>query len=363
MSGARPGLVATALRSPQDLPEWPLRTWDELVRQARRGDLLARLAAMLDDAKLLGAVPPAPRAHLEAARVFAQAQERDIRREVHEIRAALAPTGVDLVLLKGAAYLMAGLPAAKGRLFADVDILVPRSALPQVEAALMLNGWATSHHNAYDQRYYRQWMHELPPMRHVVRQTVIDVHHAILPLTARLRPDSSRLLEAAIPLASDARVRVLAPVDMVLHSATHLLCNEEFSHGLRDLVDLDALLRHFSVEDGFFERLTLRAAELDLARPLYYALRYATRILGTPVPRHVMEAARIGEPLGVRRFMDALFLRALEVDHPCASDRFSATARRLLYVRGHWLRMPPHLLAWHLAVKAFRREEEQPAQA
>jgi len=27
-------------------------------------------------------------------------------------------------------------------------------------------------------------------------------------------------------------------------------------------------------------------------------------------------------------------------------------------VRAHWLRMPPLLLAWHLSVKALRREEE-----
>jgi hypothetical protein len=26
-------------------------------------------------------------------------------------------------------------------------------------------------------------------------------------------------------------------------------------------------------------------------------------------------------------------------------------------VRGHWLKMPMPLLAWHLTVKAFRRDE------
>ena len=36
-------------------------------------------------------------------------------------------------------------------------------------------------------------------------------------------------------------------------------------------------------------------------------------------------------------------------------------ARRALYVRAHWLRMPPLLLAWHLGVKAVRRQEEPAA--
>jgi hypothetical protein len=37
---------------------------------------------------------------------------------------------------------------------------------------------------------------------------------------------------------------------MVLHSATHLFYDGELNHGLRDLVDLDDLLRHFSGADA-----------------------------------------------------------------------------------------------------------------
>jgi len=33
----------------------------------------------------------------------------------------------------------------------------------------------------------------------------------------------------------------------------------------------------------------------------------------------------------------------------------------LLYLRGHWLKMPVPLLAWHLTVKSLRREQQQPA--
>ena len=65
-------------------------------------------------------------------------------------------------------------------------------------------------------------MHELPPMRHMVRQTVIDVHHAILPETARLKPDSAKLRAAALPLGGRKGLLVFSPADMVLHSATHL---------------------------------------------------------------------------------------------------------------------------------------------
>ena len=53
--------------------------------------------------------------------------------------------------------------------------------------------------------------------------------------------------------------------------------------------------------------------------------------------------------------MDALFHRALLPIHPSCDDHFTSAARLALYVRGHWLRMPPRLLVPHLARKALRR--------
>src|SRR5438045_6762401 len=111
-------------------------------------------------------------------------------------------------------------------------------------------------------------MPALPPLRHATRNTVVDVHHAILPRTARLKPDSAKLLAASRPVPDSDRLRLLAPTDLIVHSATHLFFNEEFSNGLRDLVDLDSLLRHFGEQPGFWSTLGERAAELDLVRPL-----------------------------------------------------------------------------------------------
>lgn len=328
-----------------------------LVRQARSANVLARLAMGLDELALLAQVPLAPRRHLEAARRVAQAQEEAVRREVRFIAKALEIARTSAVLLKGAGYLFAGLAAARGRLFSDIDILVPRGALPQVEAALMQRGWMTTHHDAYDQRYYRKWMHELPPMQHVTRQSVLDVHHTIVPLTGRLHPDASKLLQAARPVPGQPLLRVLAPADMVLHSATHLFLNEEFSNGLRDLADLDSLLRQFGIEPGFWHELRERARELELERPLFYALRYARALLDSPAEIRDFP----GPKEASLRLMDALFLRALQPAHPTAGDGLTSLARLALYLRAHWLRMPPALLAYHLAVKAFRRSDTDPA--
>jgi hypothetical protein len=349
--------VLAAVRDPDASGSWSAPDWEILIRQARAANLLSRLASLIADSGLLDDVPAGPRGHLVAASVVARAQAEAVRREVQQVTRALAQLDVDVILLKGAAYLLGDLPPARGRVFSDVDILVPRQDLAEVEGALMLHGWAGSHHHPYDQRYYRQWMHELPPLRHVARQSVLDVHHAIVPLTARFKPDAASLIAAAKPVPGHPRLKVLAPEDMVIHAAAHLFLNEELSHGLRDLVDLDALLRHFGRTEGFWTRLCSRAAALDLLIPLQYALRYASRLLETPVPAEVSE--QLALPRLKAKLFDALYLRALQPDHPGASDCLTPLARRLLYLRAHWLRLPPALLAYHIAVKAFRRHGEE----
>jgi hypothetical protein len=189
---------------------------------------------------------------------------------------------------------------------------------------------------------------------HIRRQTVIDLHHAILPLTARIKSDPQPLFENARSLPGFENLYVLAPADMLLHSATHLFTEGDYNHGLRDLADLDSLLRHFSTDPGFWEELGRRAEALNLGRPLYYALHYCHTVLDTPIPSQL---AHQNAP-AFSKLMDALFGRALAPEHASCADGLTGLARELLYIRGHWLRMPLHLLLPHLFHKAFLAERE-----
>jgi len=183
------------IRQPQGLAALSLRQWDLLLRRLRASNLLGRMAVQAD----AEAPVPAPvRPHWLAAQRLALHQRQAIRWECTHLAEALAPLGIPLVLLKGAGYALADQPAARGRLFGDVDLLVPRQALTQVEAALMLHGWSSRGTEAYDQRYYREWMHGLPPMVNHKRATVVDVHHNILPLSARCVPDAELLLADSV---------------------------------------------------------------------------------------------------------------------------------------------------------------------
>ena len=346
-------VLLAALRDPELMPALDGKEWTRLLQRGRAMNLLGRLDALLDTHKLLDQIPAQARDHLYGARLIVNQQQQLVRWEVERLQATLRRIGVSLVLLKGAAYVFSELPVARGRLFADVDIMVPRERLVEVEERLLKDGWSFLDLEPYDYRFYRDWSHELPPLLHADREILVDVHHTILPPVGRLHPDPTRLLAAAVPLV-DSGLKILAPTDMVLHTAVHMFQDGELQGELRDVVDLDALMRHFGSEETFWTRLVSRGRELGLGRPLFYALSYAAELLGTPVPPATMRAARqAAPPWPVRQIMDGLVTRALAPEPPSRGLTATRIARALLYARAHWLAMPPGIFARHLAHKVF----------
>jgi hypothetical protein len=354
-SGASGQLLLDVLIDPGFGKRLKAGEWDLLLRMARRTRLLGRLAVVMDEMDLTQQLPARVLDHFAAARVFVNWRQRAARWEINRILAALQGSEVPLVLLKGSAYILAGLPPARGRLLSDVDLLVPAASLESIEQTLLGSGWEGVKLEQYDQRYYRTWMHELPPLRHPERGFEVDIHHTISPLTSRLNPDPEKLFRDSIPL-EDPRLRVLQPVDMVLHSAVHLFYDGEFINGLRDLVDLADLFGYFGTRAGFWGELVQRAREQDLQRPLFYAMRYAQRLLEADIPDAAMADIVAGAPPRlVLHLMDRLIEWVMVPDHPDFPQRRTAVAQWLLYVRSHWLRMPPGLLLQHLALKQLMR--------
>lgn len=354
-------ILIDVLRTPEACLALTPAQWETLISQARVSRLLVRLATRLDETDLLQKTPEAPRQYLIGSLHLRDRQIQAVRWEVAHLERAFEEAEVPLVLLKGAAYVISGAPPGRCRVFSDFDVLVSKDNLRTTELTLMRHGWASASQDAYDQRYYRQWMHELPPMRHLGRSSVIDVHHNLVPETARLKPSPEALLAACVPCPDNPNVFVLNGNDMIIHSAVHLFHDGEFDHALRDLFDIADLVAHFMKTDDDWRLLVERAHALKLAQPLSDATRYLERVLGVSVPAFVTGALE-GElpPRPVLVLRDAIFERALMPQHESICDRFSSTARLMLYIRGHALRMPLHLLIPHLVRKALMRSNLLP---
>lgn len=338
-------------------PTWSNRQWEDALGQARQGRLLGRMAAHFEDHGWMAQVPAGPGQYLRSALHAADRQRREVVWEIDRLEAALAGVDTPVVALKGAAYVLAGLPAARGRLFSDIDIMVARDRLDDAEHALFGAGWIPQKHDAYDDRYYREWMHELPPLRHVQRGTYVDMHHTIAPPTSRYRVDGQRLLERVRPLKADRRLCVLAPEDMVLHSAVHLMQEGEFGAGLRDLLDMRDLLLHFAQDPAFAATLLARAHELHLAEAMAQVLAQLRQLDGTALSGPALQVLQGLSPSGVRgALLKRALTRAVRPAHPSCDTAWTGLARSALYIRSHVVRMPLHLVVPHLVRKAWVRQ-------
>ncbi|MEP2103027.1 MAG: nucleotidyltransferase family protein [Parasphingorhabdus sp.] len=329
-------LLVDALREPGSSRSLDGRGWTELISIARAESLIGSLAHRLDGIAVPEQVKPILKDAIQAT---------DLARlqalwEADCAGRGLASLNCKTVLMKGTAYVAANLDAGIGRSIGDLDIMVARDQLPATEEALLDAGWEWVKPDPYDDQYYRDHMHELPPLIHRERDRMIDVHHTTLPLTAGPTPNAQAMLDASVKL--DSGLYVMAPADMLLHSVAHLFADGDLAGGLRNLWDIDRLVRQFSEADElFWTELGARAKLHQLVPHLARALRLAAGLYGTPVHKYHAGRTKLADYLYVRRLL--------------ARDGWGREIRKFtrqaFYIRSHWLRMPPLMLARHLWTK------------
>jgi hypothetical protein len=331
-------LLVAALRNPASTRTLDGSGWTALLAMARAEQLIGTLAHRLSGE----AVPDRVAQILSDAQTNADYQRRSALWEANSAARALAGYPGKVVLMKGTAYVAAGLMAGQGRHIGDLDIMVARDDLPQVERLLInKGGWEWVKEDAYDDAYYRDHMHELPPMIHKERDRMIDVHHTILPLTARQTPDAVAMLADARSIAflKEQQLYVLSPPDMVIHSAAHLFADGDLAGGLRNLWDIHCLLTEFDAAD-FWSALTVRAKQHQLSEAVRRAVRLSAMLYGTNIPNDLDSWSA----------QDKWYIRRLT-----ARDGWGRPTCKLIrlifYIRSHWLRMPPLMLARHLLTK------------
>jgi hypothetical protein len=338
------------LHGMHDVIRADLPCWERILRLARMTGLHGRLAAANNDR---ASVPASIQRHLLSADRISRFNAQMLHAELH----ALAPlcTGeFPVIALKGSAYAMQHLSVASGRFVSDVDLLVPRAHVRNMEQRLLEAGWEATELGAYDERYYRDWSHETPPMRFPGHFLEVDLHHAITPVTGSLAFDPAPLFERSEPIPGTP-FRTLAAEDQLLHACLHCFHDGDLGLRVREVVDIDGLAREFSTRPGFWDTLLARANELGLERPLWYGLHYASSWLGCPVPNAVMAALRAPSRL-TRRTMDRLLPLAMLPSDPDGPPPMKVSlARNAMLVRYHLLRMPLHMLLPHLARKAALR--------
>lgn len=324
-----------------------------LIRQSVSASICAQLWKRLVTQEATQNFCEKAQLHFLSAELIADRQVEQGKYEIAKLASLAVRSNLDFTLLKGAAYIATNLPNASGRLYSDIDLLVPKKDLNFAESELMLQGFRRTEIEDYNEEYYRKWMHEIPPLIHHKRSIVLDLHHNILPLTVKTTPDIAYLHQDTITLNNG--LKALSNTDILLHCAVHLFHEGEFEKGLRDLIDLDTLFRHFSAEQESFQlELLNRATQLGLTYNLFLATYFCKLILKTPFDENYLSQIMQYSPSKAKLLFLKNSFQAIFTPHhaSCETWRFKL-ARVFLYMRGHLIRMPIRLLVPHLCRKTI----------
>lgn len=353
-------LLVQVLKDPHTIKNLDDAQFDILTCQARSSSLLGRLYYLFTVHNLLSDIPHYVLWHYQAAAQITDRLKKNALREVQELSKALNERGIKTTFLKGAAYQVSGIDCHHGRLMSDIDILVDKMHLDTVKGLLLKFGWITTPMDDYDQQYYRQWMHEIPPLRHIERNTTLDIHHNILPLTNKNSPIASKLNTRVVNHEWCAEINVLIPTDMIIHSAVHLFTESEFNHALRDLSDLHLLITEFSINNSEFAiQLIERANELGLSRYLWLALTLVKQVFDTEFEYSVIEKLKYKPPTKLHKnILLFSYTQVFLPDHRSCKTWKVGIATEILFWRSHLIKMPLRILVPHLIKKSYKRIKE-----
>ncbi len=169
------------------------RELSQIVAEARYYNMLAQLKPLCEQSDIWFELPVEFQRHVLSAEYTYTNQLRLLAQEHHHISQLFSRLNIRWVYLKGAAYQLADISYMQGRLMNDIDILVPQEQIAMAEEALMEHGWLHKKLTDYDDKFYRDYSQEIPPLRHFDRQTELDVHFNILPTILNHGPDPRHL--------------------------------------------------------------------------------------------------------------------------------------------------------------------------
>lgn len=230
------------------------------------------------------------------------------------LRIALERRGIDVLYLKGAAFLDTLYPDLGARPMTDVDVLVRASDLDAAELTLLEEGYEPhivprvqgTRSATLDELYCRPYLHS---------GLLIELHRGICHW-AQYDVDYEGMFARAVRLRADERiVPTLSPEDALLGSAVHE-AKHFFALGERSSEDVHRIIEVWRPD---WDVVVQRAAEWRARVPVFVSLLRARNTKGSAVPAWVLDRLR---PRGIRaRWLKALF----DLNRGC--PRFSGVTR------------------------------------
>jgi len=324
------------------------KTLSELLVFLRAANLLSIFAHKVMREGMLYELPESFQWHITSNINYSERQQYQVGIEIDRVNLLLEEVGVSPVFLKGAAYNIEKVVSLEGRTMSDIDILVRSSEIKKTEKRLLSLGWQAKELSNYDEKYYREFAHEIPPMFDPISGTTLDIHHNLyLPVSGKA-PEESILRQNII--ATSENKLVFKKHMQALHTCVHLYWNEDVSSSLRDLYDFTCLCND-SASEQFWDVMIETAKNMNLSPLLYDVVCLSEFFFKLHCPLETKTQLRSHLSLFQRIHQSitrSVMKRALVPNtHACSSISLQ-TCRFLAYLRGHLIKMPVHVLVPHM---------------
>lgn len=353
MKNSNATLLIELITDPKNAFSLNVEQWCGLVALSRQIGFLPFLYQSAVDIGILEELPQSVKSQLVSAQLELTKQHDSVIWHFEQLLERNPPS-VKVALLKGAAYILGKKKNAKFRLISDIDLLVEKKSLAEAEFWLFLNGFAVSTSDEYDDYYYRQWMHELPPFVSAKSGLVVDLHHNILPISSKRHIDAKLLFENAKSIPPNCYLP--CDEDLIIHAGVHLIQDSVFNRTLRDLCDQYWLLEDYvkpeKNTDKLLERAYMLGLNVDLAKNLELMQRILNRSLTHTEERFVRQNLRRLPTWPIERSCYLIMLRQPTLSQWSVKHRIASS---YLFAKSHFIKMPIKLLVKHTLVKSYKR--------
>jgi len=267
--------------------------WGRVVEIAKRNEVTPFLHHHLRSSAPDGLVPAGLLASLERGYHANAYRNERLLDNLSRVLGAFREAGIDVIVLKGCALLSEvyrGLPLRK---MVDIDLLVREGPVCERAKGVLFDLGFDYHHS---QKSYC-----------IGEETRfgVELHTGIM--TDHLRfftHTSGKLWErAGRRKIAGVDTFVLCPEDLLLHLCIHATYQHFFK--LKFFIDIAELIKTLG-ESFLWEELMCRDSKYQIGSYTYTALNLCHRLLGAPVPAHVLEAMRRESPRILIRHLDGI---------------------------------------------------------
>jgi len=251
--------------------------WQRVVRGSIRLGQGPTLLTRLRDSGRLAELPSHLQHELETTYYLMALYNTRALADLAALVETMIREGLEPIVLKGGALAGRLYENIALRAVRDLDLLLRPDEIPVAESIMQRLGYTQPFPvERYDSHFH------LPPFVPPRGQPRVEIHTGLIRPFFPRQPDLDAMRRRAEPIEVGRVIaRALCPEDQVLHCCLHLAFGDQFVRGVKDLADIDALVRRPNRFDG--EAFVHEVERQGYGRAAYYALERTRRVFGTPI--------------------------------------------------------------------------------